>query len=65
MSAFLLFSEDIRDVVEKEQPNLKPHQIARELGKRWDAAGPQVQEVSSTRIHSTYGQTLHSRIAFC
>ena len=45
MAAYLLFSEDVKVQLEQEQPNLKLSQVAREITKRWNAAGPQVQQV--------------------
>ena len=72
MAAYLLFSEDIKAQLEKEQPNLKLSQVAREITRRWNAAGPHVQQVQPSlpphTPHSTpaaRNRSRHSSLQRC
>jgi hypothetical protein len=48
-SAFILFSNDHRQQVKEEQPEMKFGEIARELAERWRTAAPEVKAVYERR----------------
>ena len=55
VSAYLLFSQDSRPQLKKEQPDLTFGAVAKELARRWADADPQTREVrrSALTTHST------------